>query len=430
MEFQTMLLLIIAIAVGIVLCLQIASVMGKNKKSTSQESRSANMELRDVISGENDKLSNTLNQNISQAFHMNREITNQIAQRISDNTVTQKNALDDMKGSVNEVKLSLDNGLRRLTHDTNMQLNQMREVVDEKLNTTLEKRLNESFTIMHARLESLQKGLGEMQTLSSGVADLNKALSNTNTRGSWGEVQLESLLAQRLAPGQFRTKEPVKGGKEQVDFVIVLPMLGATDGQDKGETLLPIDAKFPIINYTRIVEAAEIGDKEAVKSARAELKRTIVALAKDISSKYINPPHTTPYAVMYLPVEAMFAEVQSIDHGAIPDQTQQLYNVTICGPSTIGALISNVQMLQRSVAIERRSGEVWQMLGMFKKEFGNYTNLLDKANTQLGTVAKTIDDASKRTRIIQKKLKGVEALDEGISQVLLQTDSDGDQGQG
>ena len=357
-----------------------------------------------------------MNNNINQIIMINSNLNQQIAKNISDNTMAQKHQLDDIRMGLSEVKGVIDTQLHRLNRDTNERLNQMREVVDEKLNTTLEKRLNESFLAMHNRLETLQSGLGEMKSLASGVVDLNKALSNTNVRGTWGEVQLEALLAQILAPGQFRSKQSIKGGGEQVDFVIVLP------GKEDGELLLPIDAKFPIIHYTRIVEASEIGDKELVKQARKALRDTIMEEAKKISEKYINPPATTDFAVMYLPIEGLFAEVQSIDHGAIPAQTQGKYKVTICGPATLMALVNSLQMGFRTLAIEKRSNEVWQMLGIFKKEFAQYCELLERTQKQIGTVSTTLENATKKTRTIQRKLRGVEALGEGVSGVFGELD--------
>lgn len=320
--------------------------------------------------------------------------------------------LDD-KLSQNEARMermrtSLEGGLTRIQQDNAQKLEQMRQTVDEKLNTTLDRRLGESFQLVTQRLEQVAKGLGEMQTLASGVGDLKRVLTNVKTRGTWGEVQLGTLLEQVLAPGQYQKNVCVApGSAERVDYAIVLP----GQSQNEGESVfLPIDAKFPQEDYLRLVEASEQGDPLATDAAQKALIAALKLQARKISEKYINPPHTTDYALMFLPVEGLYAEVLRTD--GLAEQLQSQYRVIITGPTTLAALLNSLQMGFRTLAIEKRSSEVWALLGAVKTEFGRFSELLVRTQKKLRQASDSIEDAARKTRTIQRKLSDVEELSE------------------
>jgi len=276
--------------------------------------------------------------------------------------------------------------------------------VDEKLQTTLDKRLSESFKQVSERLELVHKGLGEMQTLAAGVGDLKKVLSNVKSRGVFGEVQLAALLEQVMAPEQYERNVATRpGSRERVEFAIKLP------GRDRGEhVLLPIDAKFPIEDYQRLQAAQDAGDKALVEMAEKALEARVKQEAKTISEKYVEPPHTTEFALLYLPFEGLFGEV--LRRPGLFEQIQRQWRVTICGPTNLLAYLNSLQMGFRTLAIQQRSSEVWNVLGTVKAEFGKFADVLANTKRQLQTVANTIDQAEVRTRQIERKLKDVEVL--------------------
>ncbi len=279
------------------------------------------------------------------------------------------------------------------------QMESIRSTVDEKLQTTLEKRLAESFKQVSERLEQVHKGLGEMQNLAVGVGDLKKVLSNVKTRGTWGEVQLGALLEQVLTPEQYEKNVPVTGTMERVEFAVKLP--GQSD-----TVWLPIDAKFPLEDYQRLVEASEAGDAVGVERAIQELEKRVRSSAKSIHDKYISPPRTTDFGILFLPTEGLYAEVMR--RSIFVDQIQQDLRVIVAGPSTLLALLNSLQMGFRTLAITKRSSEVWELLGIVKAEFLKYHQVLGKVREKLDQASKTIDDAEQRTRVIQRKLNNVE----------------------
>jgi len=271
--------------------------------------------------------------------------------------------------------------------------------VDEKLQTTLEKRLAESFKQVSERLEQVHKGLGEMQSLAVGVGDLKKVLTNVKTRGTWGEVQLGALLEQILTPEQYEKNVAVTGTAERVEFAVKLP--GQSD-----TVWLPIDAKFPLEDYQRLVEASEAGDAAGVERSIQELEKRVRMSAKAIHDKYISPPKTTDFGILFLPTEGLYAEVMR--RTVFVDQIQQDLRVIMAGPSTLLALLNSLQMGFRTLAITKRSSEVWELLGIVKTEFLKYHQVLGKVREKLDQASKTIDDAEQRTRVIQRKLNNVE----------------------
>jgi DNA recombination protein RmuC len=301
------------------------------------------------------------------------------------------------------LRAKLEEQLAGLRAENAEKLEAMRATVDEKLQGTLEKRLGDSFRIVSDRLEAVHKGLGEMQTLASGVGDLKRVLTNVKSRGSWGEVQLGALLEQVLAPGQYAANvAPRPESGERVEFAIRLP------GQEEGaEVLLPIDAKFPVEDYQRLQDAADAADHAALAEAGKALETQIRKCARDICAKYICPPRTTDFAIMFLPTEGLYAEV--IRRPGLCDELQRDCRVTVAGPTTLMALLNSLQMGFRTLAIQKRSGEVWQVLGAVKTEFGKFGPVLDKVKKKLEEAHKTIDQAGVRERAIQRRLRSVEA---------------------
>ena len=298
---------------------------------------------------------------------------------------------------------AVEQRLERIQQDNAAKLEQMRQTVDEKLQSTLEKRLSESFKQVSERLELVHKGLGEMQTLAAGVGDLKRVLSNVKTRGVFGETQLAALLEQVMAPEQYEKNVATRpGSRERVEFAIKLP------GHDDVPVLLPIDAKFPIEDYQRLQAAQEAGDKAALEMAEKALEARVKLEAKTIAEKYVEPPHTTDFALLYLPFEGLFGEV--LRRPGLFDQIQRQFRVTICGPTNLLAYLNSLQMGFRTLAIQQRSSEVWKVLGTVKSEFGKFAEVLANTKRQLQTVANTIDQAEVRTRQIERKLKDVEAL--------------------
>lgn len=286
-----------------------------------------------------------------------------------------------------------------LRQDLDTRLEQMRATVDEKLQGALDRRLTESFKQVSDRLEQVHKGLGEMQTLAIGVGDLKKVLTNVKTRGGWGEVQLGTLLEQVLAPGQYETNVAVTGTRERVEFAVKLP-------GDSDTVWLPIDAKFPLEDYQRLVEASEAADPVGVERALQDLERRVWASADSIRSKYIAPPHTTDFAILFLPTEGLYAEIMR--RTVFVDKVHQQLKILIAGPSTLLALLNSLQMGFRTLAIQQRSSEVWDLLGVVKAEFLKYHAVLGKVREKLDQASKTIDDAEQRTRAIQRKLRNVD----------------------
>lgn len=303
----------------------------------------------------------------------------------------------------------------KLVDITEKKLEEMRATVDEKLQKTLNERLGQSFELVGKQLESVQKGLGEMQTLAQDVGGLKKVLSNVKMRGGFGEVQLSLLLEQILAPEQYEANVRTKtGSTEQVEFAIKLP------GRDDNNSTvwIPIDAKFPKDVYEQLQTAYEIGDLPQIELAQKNLEITIKRMAKEISDKYVDPPNTTDFAIMFLPFEGIYAEI--VRKASLLEYLQREYKIVVTGPTTLAAILNSLQMGFRTLAIQKRSSEVWKILGAVKKEFENFGGLLDKAQKNLQTASNQIDEVmGKRTRAIQRKLKGVEALNEADTQLLL-----------
>ena len=313
-----------------------------------------------------------------------------------------------------ELQTAVEQRLELIQQNNNQRLEAMRATVEEKLQGTLERRLGESFKMVSDRLEQVQRGLGEMQTLAAGVGDLKRVLTNVKTRGTWGEVQLAMLLEQMLVADQYATNVKLgRKGTEMVEFAIKLP------GRDEEQSTvwLPVDSKFPQEQYQRLMDAQDIGNAEAAAVARRELELAVRVAAREISEKYIVPPQTTDFAIMFLPTEGLFAEVLRI-----PDMCERLqreFRVTVAGPTTLAALLNSLQMGFKTLAIQKRSSEVWKVLGAVKSEFGKFGDLLDGVHKKLSEAASKIDDASRKSRTIQAKLKKVEEMPAGEASMLL-----------
>jgi DNA recombination protein RmuC len=342
-----------------------------------------------------------------ETFGENTKFLNeQLRQRFDDLSKQQSEFNKQSKDSIKDIKDTIEKNLITIREDNNNQLNEMRKTVDEKLQTTLEKRLGESFKLVSERLELVHKGLGEMQKLATGVGDLQKVLSNVKTRGILGEYQLGNILEQLMSPEQYAENVATKKGSQaNVEYAIKLP------GKiDEGEVWLPIDSKFPIENYQVLLEAYDDGNKILIDNAQKVLLKSIELFAKTISDKYIDPPYTTDFAIMFLPVESLYAEV--LRHTGTFEKLQRDYHITITGPTTLSALLNSLQMGFRTLAVQKRSSEVWKVLSGVKSEFGKFSDHLSKVHKQINTASGSLDTLiNTRTNAMARKLKGVESLD-------------------
>ena len=353
------------------------------------------------------KFQTGLEQNIKHihdAIARNREETNKASKENREELSTTLNQFEEKFGkNLKEIKDTVNNQLKDIRDDNTKQLDKMRETVDEKLQKTLEKRIGESFKLVSERLEEVHKGLGEMQTVAAGVGDLKKVLSNVKTKGVFGEYQLGNILEQILTPDQYGNNvatNPDYNGS--VEYAVKMP------GQDKDSTLwLPIDSKFPTESYESLLDAYESADKDAVESARKVLIRAIDGFAKDISTKYISVPNTTDFAIMFLPIEGLFAEV--LREPGIMETLRSKYKIALTGPTTLSALLNSLQMGFRTLLVQERSSEVWNILSGVKSEFSKFEGHLSKVQNQLKTASSSLESLQgTRTRAIDRKLKDVE----------------------
>lgn len=347
----------------------------------------------------------------------------EVAAVVTAHGTTQRQDLDAIRTRVerlteaNEARLdavrrTVDERLREIQAITAHELQEMRVTVDEKLQGTLTQRLGESFALVTERLEQVHKGLGEMQTLANGVGDLKKVFSNVKARGGWGEVQLESLLEQMLSSEQYERNVVTKEmSRESVEFAVKFP------GRGDVPLLLPLDAKFPIEDYQDLLEAHDRGDAEAIEAAGRRLDSAVRNAAKTIREKYINPPVTTDFAIMFLPTEGLYAEV--LRRPGLAEQIQRESGILIAGPTTLTAILSSLQMGFRTLAIEKRSSEVWRLLEAVKTEFTKFGGVIEKVNRNLETARNQMDALATRTRVVSRKLRDVGELPEADAKLLL-----------
>ena len=369
----------------------------RSRQEAAQAARGGREEQTQAL----DRLGQTLAGQVGQLATLQGQQLEAFAQQLA--RLTQSN---DQR--FEQLRLAVETRLAAIQNDNAKRLEEMRKTVDEKLHATLEQRLGESFKLVSERLEQVHKGLGEMQTLAAGVGDLKKVLGNVKTRGTWGEVQLEALLEQLLTAEQYARNVATRPGSgERVEFAIRLP--GREAGRrDAPPVWLPIDAKFPLEDYQRLLEAQERADPLAVEAAAKALETRLRDEAKKIRDKYVEPPHTTDFAILYLPTEGLYAE--ALRRPGLAETLQRDHRITLAGPTTLAALLNSLQMGFRTLAIERRSSEVWAVLGAVKTEFGKFGEALDATRKKLELATKSIESAGVRTRQIERKLKGVEAL--------------------
>lgn len=329
-------------------------------------------------------------------------ISEQLSSRLDSLTKTNEEKFDKLQDKV-------ASQLKDIQESNGKKLEEMRATVDEKLHSTLEKRLGESFKIVSERLEAVREGLGEMRNLAVGVGDLKKVLTNVKTRGTWGEIQLENLIDQILTPEQYAKNISTKReSKDRVEFAIKMP--GRSENKN-GVCWLPIDAKFPMEDYQRLVNAKEAVDLPLIEETSKALENRLKSEAKSIFEKYIDPPNTTDVALLFIPVEGLFAEI--MQRPGLFEKIQNEYKVIITGPTTLTAILNSLQMGFRTLAIEKRSSEVWSLLGSVKNEFGKFGDVLEKTQDKLRQASDSIDTAKVRTRAIERKLKDVQELPAG-----------------
>jgi DNA recombination protein RmuC len=373
-----------------------------------EESATAARQLREEVVGSIRALGETLSSTLTNASRLQQEQLSSFGTQLK--TLTDSNAR-----ALEQIRVTLDTRVRQLQEENEKKLEEMRRTVDEKLQGTLEKRLGESFKLVSDRLEKVQRGLGEMQELATGVGDLKRVLTNVKARGTWAEVQLGSILEQFLAPEQFaRNVKTKEGSPELVEFAVRLP--GRPDDPES-EVWLPIDSKFPQEDYLRLQEAAERGDPDGVQRATDSLARTLRAEAQKIREKYLDPPGTTDFAVMFLATEGLYAE--ALRHPGLVAELQHQHRVVVAGPTTLTAILSSLRMGFQTLAIEKRASEVWEVLGAVKTEFGKFGEVLDRVKKQLRTASRTIEQAGVRTRAMERKLRSVEELPEAESREIL-----------
>lgn len=365
------------------------------------EGQDAQVQRLTDISGQTNAGLNAMAQNLYQS------LTNMQTLLSAESRAQQRSLTDGAKTTADQVELLrtvVQTQLRDMRDSNDRQLTAMRQTVDEKLTETLGQRLDSSFAQVSARLEAVSKGLGKMQTLAVGVGDLKKVLTNVKTRGIWGEMQLGALMAELLSSAQYETNVAVEpNAKERVEFALRLP------GSDGLTVYLPVDSKFPQEDYTRLIAAGEAGDADALNEARKALAQSLMTEAKRIADKYIRPPYTTDFAVMFLPVEGLYAE--AMRDMALPDAIQRRHRVVLAGPSTFAALLNALQMGFRTLAIQQRTGEVWQLLRGVRTEFDRFETLLNKAQNQLNQAGETLNQVQSRTAKLSRKLTGVEQTD-------------------
>lgn len=404
-------LLIVALVLLAVACTLLAVLLARQNRNLQAQERLSN-ELLDQLDQQRDDHAaaladgnaNLLN-TLTQLGQSQSALLESMQRQVLLSTRNQEERAGQMSAAVTANLTQLDARMESLRQANDRQLSEMRRTVDEKLTESLDKRLNESFAQVSQRLEQVYKGLGEMQSLAVGVGDLKKVLTNVKTRGIWGEMQLGSLLSAMLAPHQYdENVVVVPGSAERVEFAVRLP------GKDADTLYLPIDSKFPQEDYLRLVEAGQSGDAAAAEAARKALVQRMKQEAKRISTKYVRPPYTTDFAVMFLPIEGLYAEV--VQAPELCETLQREHRVVVAGPSTFTALLNALQMGFRTLAIEQRSSEVWTLLGAVKTEFDKFGDVLEKTRQRLVQATESIDSAFTRTRAIQRKLGAVENPEE------------------
>ena len=362
----------------------------------------------------------SIDRTIREEFRSAREESSKASRELREEVAgAQQKTTDSLVKTVGELRESVDGRLKEIRESNEKKLDQMRETVDEKLQSTLEKRIGESFKQVSDLLENVYKGLGDMQNLAADVGNLNRVLLNVKTRGTFGEYQLGAILEQILTPEQYEANVSTKpGSADRVEFAIRLP---GPDEDRKACVWLPIDAKFPQEDYIRLTDAAEKGDTAGVQSASDALARAATQSAKTIHDKYIDPPHTTDFAIMFMPTEGLYSEI--LRQAGLTERLQREHRIVVTGPTTLSALLSSLRMGFRTLAIEKRSSEVWKVLSAVKTEFGRFGGALNKLGKQLETAKRTVEKTEVRTRAMERQLRNVESLPEEETAELLELPS-------
>lgn len=385
--------ILMVVLLGLIFLIGIANLFMQGRKKTDTSAELLN-ELKYRLISQQEELVK-LERNIRLELSGNREELLKMQTTLNTTTDNRLNAIRD----------TIDLKLKAIQEDNGRRLEEMRKTVDEKLQESVEKRFTESFKNISERLDLVHKGLGEMQTLATGVGDLKKVLTNVKTRGNLGEIQLAAILEQCLAPDQYILNAVVKeGSAERVEFAIKMP----GRGNDGSHVLLPVDSKFPVEDYQRLVETYEQASPEELKQALRSFESAVKKCANDIQSKYINPPVTTDFALMFVPTEGLYAEILRCP--GLFEHLQHKLKIAVVGPSNLLAFLNSLQMGFRTLAIEKRSGEVWNILGAVKTEFGRFGDILDKTRNKLESAVKEIDNAGVRSRSIERKLRDIQEM--------------------
>lgn len=362
------------------------------RRELREEIKRSRQETIETVGSSVRNLSDILSQNQREAVNVQSRRLSDLNRQLADTSMGIEQRLEN-------IRLSMENKVSMMTEENNRQLTEMRNTVDEKLQKTLEDRIGRSFMQVSERLEQVTKGLGEMQTLAAGVGDLKKVLSNVKTRGIVGEIQLGAILAQILSPDQYDENVAVKGGSERVEYAVRFP------GDGMRPVYLPVDSKFPADAYIHLTDAYDTGDRDLIKAASDALKNAVIKAARDIRTKYIQPPETTEFAIMFLPFEGLYAEVLRL---GIVETLQRDYHINVAGPTTMAAMLNSFQMGFRSIALQKRSGEVWDTLSKVRDEFSKFGGVLEKTQLKMTQAQKELDElVGVRTRQIQRALKNV-----------------------
>ncbi len=393
---------------------KLTGAIGKSEETTRDQIekliKQAEVSLKEIRESNEErfeKIRASVNGQIQEMMAKEEKKLGEVVSSLDKLSQSNRDDLEKARKTMEENRKTLETQFQRIRESNEKKLDEMRKTVDEKLQSTLEKRLGESFKLVSERLEAVHKGLGEMQELATGVGDLKRMLSNVRERGTWGEYLLGDILAEILRPEQYERNVRPTGTREVVEFAVKLP---GKDGNERQSVWLPIDSKFPKENYERLLDAAKQSDLNAVQLATKALADDVRKAAKDISGKYVSPPQTTDFAIMFLPTEGLYAEV--LRQPGLHDQLQSQYRVLVTGPTTLAALLNSLRIGFRTLAIEKRSSEVWQVLGAVKTEFSKFGETLKKVKKQLDGATKTIDDdlLGTRTRVMTRKLREVEEL--------------------
>lgn len=408
MENLSLILIGLFTAVVVLIVLVIMLMMKVSHRGGIGQEAELRRDIREEIGRSRQETGETVQSSVKRLGEMisqnQRESTDMQSRRLMELNKQLVNTSMGIEQRLENIRISMENKVTAMTEENNKQLTEMRNTVDEKLQKTLEDRIGRSFKQVSDTLEQVTRGLGEMQTLAAGVGDLKKVLSNVKTRGIVGEIQLGAILEQILAPDQYDENVAVKGGSERVEYAVKFP------GEGEHHVYLPIDSKFPADAYTNLLDAYDIGDKQLIKTATDGLRNAVLKAAKDIKTKYICPPQTTEFAIMFLPFEGLYAEVL---RQGIVDTLQRDYRINIAGPTTMAAMLNSFQMGFRSLALQKQSGQVWDTLAKVRNEFDKFGDVLIKTQTKMEQAQKDLEKlVGVRTRGIQRALKSVSSTGE------------------